>query len=196
MYPEPVPKLWNETIDAHRREVRAAILDTTAALVAEHGLRGVTMSAIAERAGIGRATLYKYFSDVESILTAWHEQQIAGHLAEIAEIRDRSGSPAERLAAVLEAFALRSRKSHGQDSAIVAALHRGRNTSEAEQHVHGMIRDLIAEAAAAGTVRADVTPGELATYCVHALTAAEAAPSAAAVRRLVDVIMSGLRPAS
>jgi len=25
-----VPKLWNETIEAHRREVRDAILDTTA----------------------------------------------------------------------------------------------------------------------------------------------------------------------
>ena len=34
-----VPKLWNETIEAHRRAVRDAILDTTAALVAEHGLR-------------------------------------------------------------------------------------------------------------------------------------------------------------
>ena len=32
-----VPKLWTETIETHRREVRDAILDTTAALVAEHG---------------------------------------------------------------------------------------------------------------------------------------------------------------
>jgi hypothetical protein len=29
------PKLWNETIKAHRRAVRNAILDTTAELVAE-----------------------------------------------------------------------------------------------------------------------------------------------------------------
>ena len=52
-----MPKLWSETIDAHRREVRDAILDTTAALVAEHGLRAVTMSQIAGQTGIGRATL-------------------------------------------------------------------------------------------------------------------------------------------
>ena len=71
-----MPKLWNETIEAHRREVRDAILDTTAALVAEHGLRSVTMSQIAEKTGIGRATLYKYFPDVEAILPAWHERQI------------------------------------------------------------------------------------------------------------------------
>lgn len=35
-----------------------------------------------------------------------------------------------------------------------------------------MIRDLLTEAAAAGDVRNDVAPGELASYCLHALTAA------------------------
>jgi len=78
-----VPKLWTETIETHRREVREAILDTTAALVAEHGLLGVTMSQIAEETGIGRATLYKYFPDVEAILLAWHDRQITGHLAQL-----------------------------------------------------------------------------------------------------------------
>src|SRR5262245_17985636 len=79
-YTEGVPRLWNDTIDAHRRAVRDATIDTTAALVAKHGLRAVTMAQIAEETGIGRATLYKYFPDVESILLAWHERQIAAHL--------------------------------------------------------------------------------------------------------------------
>ena len=34
-----MPRLWNETIEAHRRDVRQAILDTTAELVTERGLR-------------------------------------------------------------------------------------------------------------------------------------------------------------
>ncbi|MGH9199575.1 MAG: TetR/AcrR family transcriptional regulator, partial [Acidimicrobiia bacterium] len=67
-----MPRLWSDTIQAHRREVREAILDITAKLVGEHGLRSVTMSQIAEDTGIGRATLYKYFPDVEAILSAWH----------------------------------------------------------------------------------------------------------------------------
>src|SRR5918996_4902222 len=62
-----VPRLWTETIEEHRRAVRDATLDTAAALVGEHGLRSVTMSQIAEETGIGRATLYKYFPDVEAI---------------------------------------------------------------------------------------------------------------------------------
>ena len=98
-----MPRLWDETIEAHRRAVRDAILDTTRALVTEHGLLSVTMSRIAEETGIGRATLYKYFPGVEAILLAWHERHVAGHLEHLAELRDRAGGAAERLEAVLEA---------------------------------------------------------------------------------------------
>ncbi|MEV6386879.1 TetR/AcrR family transcriptional regulator [Nocardia xishanensis] len=58
--------------------MRDALLDTTAELVQEHGLASVTTTQIAEATGIGRATLYKYFPDVESIPQAWHERRIGG----------------------------------------------------------------------------------------------------------------------
>ena len=118
-----MPKLWNKTIEAHRREVGDAILDTTANLVAKHGLRSVTMSQIAEETGIGRATLYKYFPDVEAILLAWHERQIARHLDYLADIRDQADGPAGRLEAVLEAYALIQYEHHGTE--LAALLHRG-----------------------------------------------------------------------
>ena len=63
-----VPKLWNDTIEAHRSAVREATLDTTAALVAEHGLASVTMSQIAKQTGIGRATLQKLLSQGDSVV--------------------------------------------------------------------------------------------------------------------------------
>lgn len=63
-------KLWSETIDAHRAPVRDATLNTAAGLVAKHRLRSMTMSAIAEESGIGRATLYMYFPAVEASLVA------------------------------------------------------------------------------------------------------------------------------
>jgi AcrR family transcriptional regulator len=187
-----VPKLWDESIEAHRRAVRDATLDTTAALVAEHGLRSVTMSQIAEEAGIGRATLYKYFSDVDAILVAWHERQIAGHLEYLAEVRDQAGNACERLEAVLVAFALISHEHHGTE--LAALLHRGEHVARAQQQLRDFIRDLLTEGAEAGHLRDDVAPDELASYCLHALTAASSLPSKAAVRRLVAVILAGLRP--
>ena len=192
-----MPKLWTETIETHRREVRDAILDTTAALVAEHGLLAVTMSQIAEETGIGRATLYKYFPDVEAILLAWHERQIAAHLAYLSEVRDQAAGAGERLEAVLEAYALLSRHSRGhRDAGFAELLHRDDQIGPAQRQVHDMIRDLMIEAAKTGEVRGDVAPDELASYCLHALAGAGSQRSKAAVRRLVSVTMDGLRPPS
>ncbi|OUC91481.1 TetR/AcrR family transcriptional regulator [Streptomyces swartbergensis] len=189
-----MPKLWNETIDAHRAAVREAILDTTAKLVAEGGLRSVTMSQVAERTGIGRATLYKYFSDAEAVLLAWHERQIAAHLEQLSDISHQTGTAVERLTAVLEAYAGIARQRHGGE--LAALLHQGEHVTHAEQHLQGMLQHLLAQAAQAGDLRSDVPPAELAQYCLHALTAAAGLTSQAAVTRLVSVTLDGLRPHS
>ena len=190
-----MPKLWNDTIEAHRRAVREATLDTTAALVAEHGLRSVTMSRIAEETGIGRATLYKYFPDVDAILLAWHERQIDAHLQHLAEVRDETAGAGGRLRAVLEAYALIAHGSrHHHDSELAAFLHRDAHVTRAQHELRQMIRELVTDSAAAGEVRDDVAPEELAGYCLHALAAARSLPSKAAVRRLVAVTLAGLRP--
>jgi AcrR family transcriptional regulator len=193
-YTSGVPRLWNDTIRAHRAAVNDAILATTAALVAKHGLRSVTMSQIAEQTGIGRATLYKYFPDVEAILVAWHERQIAAHLQQLTDLRDQAGDAGRRLNAVLEAYALISHDTHGHhDSELAAILHRDEQVTRAQHQLRDMIRDLLTEAVATGEVRNDVAPDELASYCLCALAAAGSLPSKAAVQRLVTVTLAGLR---
>jgi len=189
-----VPKLWTETIEEHRRAVHDAALDTTAALVAEHGLASVTMSRIAAETGIGRATLYKYFPDVEAILAAWHARHVTRHLEHLAAVRDQAAdSPAGRLEAVLTAYALITYQ-RPQGTEIASLVHRGQHIAPAERQLLSFISDLIAHAAQVGELRDDAAPGELASYCLHALTAAGSLTSGAAVRRLVAVTMTGLRP--
>lgn len=187
-----MPRLWSETIDEHRRAVRDATLDATAALVSEQGLAAVTMSSIAEATGIGRATLYRYFPDVEAVLLAWHERQIARHLEHLVEVSQQPGGAIERLAAVLETYAHLSAHAHGPDLGVV--LHRGGHVEQARHRLRDFLRDLIAAGAAAGEVRDDVGAEELATYCLHALSAASEMAESDAVRRLVGVTVSGLRP--
>ena len=187
-----MPKLWSDTIDAHRRDVRQALLDTTAALVAEHGLRAVTMSQIAAETGIGRATLYKYFPDVESILMSWHQRQITAHLELLIRLRDEARDASHALHDVLEAYALLSREGHESDLSEV--LHRGEHVTHAHRHLESFITELVSRAVGEGTVRADVPPNELAGFCIHAMSASAGLASKAAVRRLVTVILSGLRP--
>ena len=191
-----MPKLWSETIQAHRRDVGDAILDTAATLVAEGGLRAVTMSQIAEQAGIGRATLYRYFPHVEAILAAWHRRHVAGHLARLAEVRDAARSPAARVAAVLDAYAqiARERARHQPGPEVARLVHRKEHMGRLPAELHRLVRDVIAEAAASGDVRADVPADELAAFSIGALDVAPSLRSRAAVDRLVAVTLSGLRP--
>lgn len=187
-----VPKLWDETVEAHRREVREAILKTAAALVATRGLRSVTMSQIAEETGIGRATLYKYFSDVEAILFAWHERKVDEHLEHLAGVGRRLRNAGERLEAVLLAYALIVYE-HPHDSELVGILHRGEHTARAQRRLTLFISALLTEAMRAGEVRDDISSGELVGYCMHSIAAAGGMTSKSAVRRLIQVIMAGLR---
>ncbi|WP_426513016.1 TetR/AcrR family transcriptional regulator [Dactylosporangium sp. McL0621] len=188
-----MPKIWSQTIEAHRDAVREATINATAALVAEHGLTGVTMSQIAKETGIGRATLYKYFPDVESILRAWHERQIDQHLQELLQVRDRTAGAAERLESVLTAYAMAISHRRAHDTDIADKLHHGEHVAAAHQHLRAFVQDLIADAAAAGATRQDVPAGELTLYCLHALAAATSLHDPAAIHRLVRTTLTGLR---
>jgi len=154
------------------------------------------MSRIAEETGIGRATLYRYFPDLRAVLHAWHERQITIHLAELAHLRDRPGSPGERLEAVLTGYAFRSGRSHGpHDCELAVLLHSDDEALHATGRLHDMLEQLIDEGARSGDLRADVPATELATFCLHALAGSGSLTSDAAVHRLVDVTLAGLRSA-
>ena len=220
-YSGAVPKLWVGTIAAHRRTVRDAIIDATAALATEHGIASLTMSGIAGATGVGRATLYKYFPEVDSILAAWHERHVERYLARLRAVRDRAADPWERLVSVLEEYAsLADDRSHEHDAShhaaerhrhdashhavrgrrgatdIAAFVHRTDHAADVERRLASFIEELIRAAARNGAVRRDVPPVELAQYCLHALGPAAAPHSRQTARRLVDVTLAGLRPAS
>ncbi|MDF2753369.1 MAG: TetR family transcriptional regulator [Gaiellaceae bacterium] len=186
-----MPKLWEQTIEGHRQAVHDAALAATGALVAERGLRAVSMSEVAQLTGIGRATLYKYFPDVETMLAAWHERQIRAHLDQLEAVVATDGSAAERLSAVLREYARLSVERHGEELATL--LHRGAHVGKAQLELRELVRRLVADGATAGNFRDDVPADELADYCLHAVTAARGLRSKAAVERLITVILAGLR---
>ncbi|MGH3972171.1 MAG: hypothetical protein ACRDS9_02425 [Pseudonocardiaceae bacterium] len=77
---------------------------------------------------------------------------------------------------------------------LAALPHRGEYVAQAQQRLNDLIQGLLTEAVKNGDLRNDVAPDELASYCLHALTAAISLPSKVAVQRLVRVILAGLRP--
>ena len=184
--------MWTETIESHRREVHDAIVEAAGALANELGITSVTMSQVAERAGIGRATLYKYFPSVEVILQAWAESQISSHLSHLRSVRERGGTPAEQLRAVLTVYAHISQAHGGSD--VAASVHQGDHAGRARAELQGFLEEVLRGGVETGDVRSDVPVDELATFCLHTASTASALATKPAANRLVKVILDGLRP--
>ena len=191
-----MPKLWASTIETHRQEVRAAVVEAAAQLVEERGLSGVTMSGIAELAGIGRATLYKYFPDVDAILAAWHDDQVADQVERLATVAAEPGAATDRLRRVLTAYAESRRHPGGPEHAgavdLVASLHARADVHHASDELRRLVAGLIEAAVAAGEVRDDVAPGELAGFALAALSGAAHGDDTGATARLVFVTFDAL----
>ncbi|WP_308030980.1 TetR/AcrR family transcriptional regulator [Streptomyces sp. CoH27] len=107
------------------------------------------MSHIAKEPGIGRATLYTYFPDVQSILIAWHEHHIAAHRARLAQAREHADGPAEQREAVLCEYAHIAHERR-DDGEIAALGHRDQHVVQVQRPLHGPVRDVITEAGHGG----------------------------------------------
>ena len=190
-----MPKLWSATVEGHRQEVREAILDAVGELVMSQGVLALSMSTVAEASGIGRATLYKYFRDTEELLAAWHERHVSVHLAALGALAEDEDDQAKRLRKVLVAYAhiCQQRHRHGAGE-VIAALHRGERAAALRAQLLSLVARVIAEAAAVGLARGDVPANEFAAFSVNALEAATETSSDVALARLVDLVLSGLRP--
>ena len=111
------------------------------------------------------------------------------HLAELAEVRDRTGDSGRRLEAVLEPYALLAHRGHGAE--LAGPLYRGHHVAGAQQKVRELF---LRSAAGRGGGRRDLgrrLARGAASSCLHALAAAGSLRSKAAVRRLVGVVLAG-----
>jgi len=84
-------------------QTRAAVLDAALDAFEERGYDGTTMEEIAEAAGIGIATLYRYFPSKDQILLDPSTRSIGG-IARHLEARPAGESVSEALGHALEEF--------------------------------------------------------------------------------------------
>ncbi len=185
-----MPRIWTDTLDSHRRQVHDAILDATAELIAERGPLSVAMSAVAERSGIGRATLYKYFPNVESILVAWHARTFADHVSRL-----RSLSAADDVTLHdLAAFICVQRRHHRRRDRIdvLGPLARtvahvdGIAGSAIEREIITVLTEIVNRLVHQGAVRDDQDPEALARWLLHAAHAPADLDDQAVAQLVVD----------
>ena len=192
-YGRGVPKLWKDTVEAHRRDVSAAILDAAWALAQERGVRGVTMGLVAENAGISRATLYKYFPGIEEILLAAHQDHVARHLAAVAAAQSNAASPREAVLAMLSGYArICFHREHAARPEMHGLVHAGPQHARNQSAVHDLFAQAMRDAQEVAQVRSDVGSKELAAFAVGALDAAATVSNEPDVERLVRLVAEAL----
>lgn len=69
-----MPKITEPTIAAHRARTRERIMAAVDALIRAEGINRVSMTDVADAAGLTRTALYNYFPDKSSLLLAFTEQ--------------------------------------------------------------------------------------------------------------------------
>lgn len=153
-----MPKIWADTVEEHRASVVEAILDAAEATRAADGLAGMTMSAIALRAGIGRATLYKYFASVDAIVDACHARQVRQQLQHLVTHTESASPTVQALTELIVA----QRRSHAhRDRGDAHDLDGDRNEIVA---VLARFLERLADNAA---IRADLPYDQLAAWIMH-----------------------------
>ena len=185
-----MPKTWDDTLEGHRQAVRQAVMEAALALATERGFQKVSMSDVAVRAGITRATLYKYFGDVDAIFREWHRATLHDHLGRVAEIANGEGDPAAKLAEILETYALTVFRHHG--SRFASMLHLQDHVRRAEEHLIGILAELVGAGARSGQFRRDIPPEELARFCHSSLSSAHLLADEPAVRRAAGLLLDSI----
>lgn len=148
-------------LDEHRAQQREHILATALGLLRERGMAALTMSALAERAGISRPTLYHYFSDVDAVLAAWVGQEIERSVSTMVIEARGIADPLERLTHLVttqaHSFASQSHRLSAEHFESEAGSPAVRHAVEAQMApLRQLLADTVAEARAQGAIRSPI----------------------------------------
>ena len=164
---------WNDRVESHRSDVRNAVLTAAAELIHIHGISGVSMSGIAEGAGISRQTLYKYFPDVDAIVVGLVERDSDHHLHDLKSSLDALDGPEARLRELVS-HSIESH-AHGSNPLHEAHLASERMLTVLEDHIEKtveLLESVLEDGVESGAVRDDIAVNILARAVSGILTAA------------------------
>lgn len=92
-----MPRISGETLQQHREQLQRRVFAAFADLMAERSFDAITMAAIAERADVGRTTIYHHFPDKESVVVAFASHETEQYLARLRAALTEAETPTDKL---------------------------------------------------------------------------------------------------
>lgn len=173
-----MPRIRAATIDEHRSLTRSALLSAARELIEAEGTADIPLADVALLAGIGRTTLYDYFTDRDDLIASLVEEELPVVIERLIQSVPSGLGPVEHLATL----AVRTVEFVADDRVFGVILHRdvGRMGPDAQERVRLAHSSLATELT--GLYVKGVREGEL-----------RAMPPRVAGRLIGDVLMAGAR---
>ncbi|MFB9593731.1 TetR/AcrR family transcriptional regulator [Streptomyces racemochromogenes] len=154
---------------------------------------GASLNEIARRADVGPGTLYRHFPNRQTLLTAVLEDRVQA-LCEHAEKLCASDSADAALAQWLDAFLAHARANHGMGSALMVN-EPDVPDSDCHQLILNAAASLLTRAQHHGTVRSDLTAGDLVRLITGLALSTVRDEDAEAARRLLALVLDAAHAA-
>ncbi|WP_328933104.1 MULTISPECIES: TetR/AcrR family transcriptional regulator [unclassified Streptomyces] len=153
-----------------------------------------SMREIARQAGVGIATVYRHFPTREALVDAVYQDQVVRLTAGARELLARH-PPARALRLWMDLFGEWVATKHGMTDTLLAMIDAGAiSLAHTRQELLAAIATILDAGAAAGDVRADVRPGDVSAGILAMLAVGPRSGDPDQTRRLLDLLMDGLRP--
>ncbi len=177
---------------ADARRNRELLLEAAVAAFSHDG-PDVPLDAIAKAAGVGIGTLYRHFPTREALVEAAYRNELGRLCGGVPALLDEL-SPAEALRAWMDRFVRYATTKRGMADALRALIASGGNPfAQSREMLLTAVTTLLDAGIAAGTVRADVAPGDLLAGLSGVSLAAGGPAQRDQAGRLLDLMMDGLR---
>jgi AcrR family transcriptional regulator len=187
---KPIPQARKPRADSARN--RQLLIDAAKAGFAELGLN-VSLEEIARRAGVGIGTLYRNFPSREAIVEAVYRREVE-LLAEAAPHLLETSPAAEALHKWMHLFVnYIATKRLIAPSLGAATVRTSPLYATSAELIKGALSTLVKRAVASGEVRKDIDPADLLRAMIGVSYGNPEAGWQASARRLIDILMDGLR---
>lgn len=178
--------------DARRNHDR--LLAAARAAFAEHGA-DASLEDVARRAGVGIGTLYRHFPNRPALLSAVFQDALTALLRRSAELAEGTDDPCRALVDWLRAVVAHASSYRGLARALMSASHDESSAlAQCSAPLHAAGERLLFRAQEAGTVRRDVSIGDLMQLTNAIALAAEQDPADEQLAdRLLTLTLRGVR---
>jgi AcrR family transcriptional regulator len=181
------------SLRADARRNRETLLEAARLLFARHGL-DAPMEDVARAAGVGVATLYRHFATKEALIDAVLERRLGVATEELAAARREEPDPWAALARFVRRAAHMSKDDRALALCLGGQIHLGEHARSLQRTLIDACDELVGEAKAAGVLRPDVGPGDLAMLLgVGHSSWIDLEESEALLDRYLAIVLDGLR---